>query len=141
MSELAVCPACGKHGISVGARSYYSRGWPAKCRECGTLAYDRPHGRAAAFGCLLGLFRELMIFPILAACIFFPWAVVIGGILILIPAVIFYRRYRRRRPEPATRFRSITPEESHRAYLRAFAAYIAVLVGVVVVLIWAAHAQ
>jgi len=138
--QLVVCPACGKPGIFVGARSYYSRGWPAKCRACGGLAYDRPHGPAAAFGCLLGPLRELMIFPILAACILFPWAVVIG-ILILIPAVIFYRRYRRGRPEPVTRFRSITPEESHRAYLRAFATYLAVLVGVVVALIWAAHAR
>jgi len=25
-------------------RRYYSRGWPATCRECGALAYDRASG-------------------------------------------------------------------------------------------------
>jgi len=139
VSELAVCPACGKRGISVGPRSYYSRGWPAKCRECGGLAYDRPHGPAAAFGCLLSALPEVLAVPILVVCVAFPRIAVIG-ILILIPAVIVYRRYRCGRPESVTRFRSITPEESHRAYCRAFATYLAVLVGVVVALIWAAHA-
>ncbi len=32
----------------MGSRRYYSRGWPAICRDCRGLAYDRPHGIVTA---------------------------------------------------------------------------------------------
>ena len=53
MNEPPICPHCHRPGIFVGARTYYSRGWPATCRACGALAYDRPHGIVTALSFIL----------------------------------------------------------------------------------------
>jgi hypothetical protein len=86
MNEIAPCPHCGQPGIIVESRRYYSRGWPATCRECGALAYDRPHGIVVT----LLFFCDLLAAPLLLLLwILFPRTFCIVALL-SVPLFIIY---------------------------------------------------
>jgi hypothetical protein len=107
MDELDICPHCGKAGIFVSARSYYSRGWPAVCRECGGLSYDRPHGMSRFFEFLLEYIRPLLLLGFVVA----PWWLE-GAILAVVGISVFLIVRVQRRRKGASRFNPITPEKS-----------------------------
>jgi hypothetical protein len=103
--DFEICPHCKKRGIFVSVRRYYSRGWPAVCRECGGLSYDRPFG----IWCLSGnltLTGVLLYFVAMAG----PWwlkGLIFSGVLALI--VWIWRIHQR---EKSATFRPITPRSS-----------------------------
>src|SRR5690242_11061056 len=140
MASLVICPSCGKQGIVVSGRTYYSRGWPAKCRECGGLAYDRPHGPWAALGCLGEIAKELLPYAFIGAVAAFPRTVGIAS-LILIPAAIVYWRRRPQTAAPSTRFRCISLEQSQRSRHLAYVRYLAMLVAVIAFALWLSHSR
>jgi hypothetical protein len=107
MDEFDICPHCGKPGILESPRSYYSRGWPAVCRECGRLSYDRPHGMGRLFALLVEIGRPLLLLCFLIA----PWWLK-GAILAVGVAAVLLIRRGHGREKPASRFRRITPEKS-----------------------------
>ena len=131
MDEFASCPRCGRPGLIVGSRRYYSRGWPATCRECGSLAYDRPHGIVATFR----FFLDLLAAPLLVlAMVFIPATFSIVAIL-SVPFFVFHWWRHRGRPRRAPQFHSISPEDSrvsrrltYLAILIAFASFGAFIV-------------
>lgn len=112
MSQLAVCPHCQKPGLSIRTHGLYSRGWPAVCRECQGLAYDRPHGIVTT----LRFFFELFSVPLFFAFLLMFPRTVIYGALASIPLLIAYWWFQpgwgRERIPP---FRPITREASHRS--------------------------
>ena len=103
MDDIETCPHCKKPGILVSSRRYYSRGWPAVCRECGGLSYDK---MGCLSGCLVEIVSPLILLYFLAA----PWWIDCAIVFALIAAVAWARG--KDREGAAARFRPITPEKS-----------------------------
>lgn len=121
MNETATCPHCGQHEIVIGANRYFNRGWPATCRACGALAYDRPHGAVTT---LLFLF-DLLAAPLLVLVwVLFPGTFSFVA-LSSIPFLILYWWRQRGRPQLSRQFRPITADGSR---LSRRLTYLAILV-------------
>ena len=125
MNETAICPHCDKPGIVILSRSWFSRGWPATCRECGALSYDQPHGIITfiVFG-FEALGAPLLLFA------FFTFPRMVRPLVIAAVVLFFiYWWCRRGGSSQRTRFQAISPESSQRSrYLTYFAIFIAVAV-------------
>jgi hypothetical protein len=120
MNEAIICPHCDRPGIVTGSSRYFSRGWPATCRQCGALAYDRPHGVLAAFSFL----SEFIVAPILClGLILFPR---IFSVVVLSAIVFLIVRWLRQRGRPPIhRFHAISPDSSrHSRRLTYFAIFV-----------------
>jgi hypothetical protein len=123
MSEDALCPHCQRPGIVIGSRRYFSRGWPASCRDCGALSYDRPHGIVI---CLRFIF-ELFAVPLLVLVwILFPGTFKIFALSAILILVIYgWRQRGRPRPRSTPTFRPVSAESSR---LSRRLTYVAILV-------------
>ena len=114
MNETANCPHCDQPGIIVGSRRWYSRGWPATCRQCGALAYCRPHGIVTTGRVLFEVIIAPLVSLVLAVlCAVYPSLFVIA--LVAIGFCFFYlwhQRGRHRPSRPNFTFRLISPESS-----------------------------
>jgi uncharacterized membrane protein len=109
MDDAGICPHCEKAGIFIGARTYYSRGWPARCRECGGLSFDRSRDE---FGCLY----ELILWTIVVGLLALGSAIAVQVIVVLAISFLIYYWWRSRtRPKPITPFRPISAEASRRS--------------------------
>jgi hypothetical protein len=106
--KTAICPACGQAGIVIAPNGRYSRGWPAKCRDCGALVYDRPH---ALVGAARTLIRLLLTPLLLAVLIFFPRTLWVAAAAVIVFVVIWNRR-NLGRPRPETNFHVISAGNS-----------------------------
>lgn len=110
MEHFATCPHCGQTGIAVGANRYHSRGWPAQCRACGGLAYDRPHALRIALELALNVIGP----PLLVLCwVLVPWTFPVCAALGI--AFVGWRWWQHRRIEfrrPASLFYPISPGSS-----------------------------
>jgi hypothetical protein len=137
--KLEVCPHCGTAGIFVGVRTYYSRGWPAKCRECGGLAYDRPHGVFVALGCIPELWIVPLSMGIFAAGLAYPRTTSVA-ILASIPALVVYWWWHRH-DSPVARFRSISAQSSRRSRWMSYGMLVLVIVLVLWLLFGGHHAR
>ena len=106
----------------------YSRGWPATCRECGALAYDRPHGFVRA----LHFLSELLAVPILVL-VWARFPRFFSVIAVFTVAFFIYSYVRKHsQPCPATTFRPISPASSR---LSRRLTYLAILVVVALVVV------
>jgi hypothetical protein len=120
MSELANCPHCNQPGIIVGSSRWYSRGWPATCRQCGLLAYYRPNAIVTTVQFLFKSLFKLLIFEFLAPLIFVVLCIYFPGMffiyLLAFAVFIFYLWRQRGRspppPRPQFTFHPISPKRS-----------------------------
>ena len=111
MNEAIICPHCDRPGIVTGSSRYFSRGWPATCRQCGALAYDRPHGVLAA----LPFLSEFIVAPILCfGLVLFPRTFSIVALSAVVLLIVHWLR-QRGRPRPIHRFHPISPASSRRS--------------------------
>jgi hypothetical protein len=123
MDELEICPHCGKRGIFDSPRRYYARGWPAVCRECGGLSYDRR-------GCLFELLIKIggLVF---ALCFLAELWQLIGVILAVVIAAAILMRRSQPSEKFVTRFRPITPEKSRMSRRVSLSMALAAFVGAI----------
>jgi hypothetical protein len=134
MSEFAQCPHCLKPGIMVAGSSYYSRGWPAKCRECGGLAYDRFFAnqlRRIPFEFVWLVMGSTFVVVLMKFARLPYW---LALVIYMIGGFFLSRWMQRRRSGRALEFRPVTAEESQRSRRQTYAV---LLLPVVVAVIWA----
>lgn len=76
----ALCPTCQARGISEMSKRWSTRGWPAKCEQCGALSHTLS---STSNGIWVGTLLSVAGLSIVAALLNIPMAARLAAVVVL----------------------------------------------------------